>query len=245
MIDALRAEFRKILSVRSTYAILVTILALPVSLMGFWVYGYKDIAHAAVQSNALQSALFNGINFTAIFLSFVAILLVGHEYRYNTILYTLTSTKRRSKVFAAKWLAVVLFGLLVAVVAVGLNVLAFYIGQQVHHVATTQQSIPIWDFAWRAGATTIVYISYGFIIAILLRSLVASMAVFLLLPSTIEGLLSLILKDNVRYLPFTSISNLTVEASKIAYTNSLLVGLAYVVGFGALAWYLFTRRDAN
>src|SRR5690606_1623087 len=89
------------------------------------------------------------------FLSIITILSVGHEYRYNTIMYSLTSVNRRSKVFFAKFLVLALFSLAAAAVLAALTVIAFYIGLKVHHIGYVAQHLPLAEVAWRAAASVV------------------------------------------------------------------------------------------
>lgn len=245
MIDAFRAELRKIWSVRSTYMLMLFLLALPVGLMGFWIFGYKDAEHANQSVEVLKTTIMATVGLGGILLSFIPLLSVTQEYRYNTVLYTLTSTNRRAKVFFAKWLASVFVAVLLGAIMVAAVVAAFYVGQNLHHVSTLAQTMPDASFMFRMLASIVGAASFGFIIAILLRSQVASIAVVLILPTTIETLLTLLLKDNTKYLPYTALGNLTNLPGAVAYSTSLLVVGGYVVALGAVALVGFVRRDAN
>lgn len=245
MIPSMKAEFRKLFTVRSTYGLLLFALLLAVLLIGFWVFGFKDVNDGARNSSVLMDMLLQSVSTAGLFLSFAAILSVCHEYRYNTIMYNLTNTNRRTKLFVAKYLAVVLFGLISATVFALLAWGMFYAGQHMHHVQTIAQNVPLWSLVWRSVVTIVGDVSYAFIIAMLLRNLIGAIAVFLVLPTTVESLMTLFLHDNTKYLPFTALSNLTDLTSKISYTFSLGVVAAYMVIGGFVAYMLFMRRDAN
>ena len=249
MIAAIRAEIRKLFSIRSTYVIFALGFLVSVGLMGFYNYGYKDAAQAATSSDALRIVFLNVVNVVSTLVAFSAILSVGHEYRYNTILYSLTSSKNRLKVFFGKWLVLVLYTIVAVIITALCAWLAFYVGQHMAHTHAMVQSVPIWDLVWRSLAATIAAVSYAYIITILARSLVASFAIFLVVPSMVEGLLTLLLKGNVKYLPFTALNNLLstggASSTAVPATTSLQVVLLYVVAVGALAAFLFVDRDAN
>ncbi len=245
MMPTIKAEFRKLLTVRSTYFLCAAIAALPVALIGFWIHGYKDVLHATTSPLALTSSLLTAIAVTGVFLSFVVVLLVGHEYRYNGILYSLTSVNHRSKVFFAKLLAAVIFACLVAALAMLANGALFYLGLHLHHITPIAQQVAYGTIAWHAAATILGDVAFAFIIAMLARSLIVAIAAVLIIPTTIEQLITLLLKDNVKYLPYTALGNLTEITSKISFTFSLAVVCGYVLVFGALAYGLFLKRDAN
>jgi len=244
---AFKAELRKIMSVRSTYVWLLATFAMSVLLVGFWIYGYKDVEHAGQNTDAMVKMMLNGIGISGVFMTFPLLLLVGHEYRYNTILYSLTSAKHRFSLFFSK-LAV---GLFLAVVWVALMAAlscgAFFVGQYFHHGATLPQVLPSLETILRSLAYVTGSIAFGFVIAAIVRSMIASIVIFLLMPSMVEQLLSLVLKDGARFLPFTALSNLLPSANtgNPATITNLITVTAYAVGFGIVAAVLFWRRDAN
>jgi ABC-type transport system involved in multi-copper enzyme maturation permease subunit len=245
MIAALKAEYRKLLTVRSTYVIFLISLALGAFLIGFWIFGYKNVQHAAIDPTALIGSLFAAVSVVGVFLSFVVVMLVGHEYRYNTIMYNLTNTNSRTRLFLAKWKAAAVFALVFAAIIVLLNWALFYLGLHLHHIHPMAQQVPMWSFLWRSVVTILGDVSFAFIITMLLRNLIAAIAVVLVLPTTIETLLSLLLKDNVKYLPYTALGSLTDITSKVSFTFSFWVVTAYAVVGGLVAYVLFRKRDAN
>lgn len=244
MKTALKAELRKILSVRSTYLLFAVALLLS-SFVSFWVYGYKDVEQAGLNNGVLLNSILATVSVTGLFLSFLAVLLVGHEYRYNLIMYTLTTAKSRIAVFFAKLLAVSSIALIMATVIVAIGWGLFYLGQNVHHVHTVNQYIPMLDLLWRALATILAGIIMAFLVTTLLRNLVGAIIVTLVMPTTVEPLLGLLLKDNTKYLPYTALSNLTNVGGKVGYVFSIRILIVYAVVLGAIALILFKRRDAN
>lgn len=245
MIPALKSEFRKILTVRSTWVILILSILFGSVLVGFWIYGYKNVGAAQAETSALLSSVLTGAGVSGLILSFIMLLLVGHEYRYSTIMYSLTSSASRSKVFFAKFFAGAAIMLLFGILVVALNAALFTVGQNLSHVASVAQHISFGDVLWRVAAGFVGSAMFAFAIAMLLRNQIASIAVILLMPSTIEGLLSLLLKDNVKYLPFTALGNITVSNPKPEPLFSLAIVGVYAVVLGLLSWLLFVRRDAN
>ncbi len=245
MIPALKSEFRKIFTVRSTWVILAFAVVICSVLIGFWIFGYKDVAGAQTHANALLSSLLTAAGFSGVILSFVMLLLVGNEYRYTTIMYSLTSSSSRSKVFFAKLLAGSSVVLLFGAVVIALNAALFTLGQSMNHEASMAQQLAFGDVAWRLAVSFVGSAVFAFIIAILLRNQIASIAVILLMPATVEGLLGLLLKDNVKYLPFTALGNITASSPKPEPVTSLAIVGVYAVVLGLISWLLFVRRDAN
>ncbi|TAH36706.1 hypothetical protein EYC59_00825 [Candidatus Saccharibacteria bacterium] len=245
MIPALKSEFRKIFTVRSTWVILALATAFGSVLIGFWIFGYKDVADAKTHADALLASVLTAAGVSGVILSFIMLLLVGHEYRYSTIMYSLTSSASRSRVFFAKLLAGSAIVLLFGMIVVALNFALFALGQNLNPEANMAQQIAFGDVAWRLAVSFIGSALFAFAIAMLLRNQIASIAVILLMPATVEGLLGLLLKDNVKYLPFTALGNITASSPKPEPLFSLVVVGVYAVVLGVLSWLLFVRRDAN
>ena len=88
------------------------------------------------------------------------------------------------------------------------------------------------------------------VLAAIIRQQVGAIAAFFLIPALGEQLLSLLLKDNRIYLPFTALTQVTMPESA-GVQNALSPGKAafvvvlYIVVGWLVAWYLFLRRDAN
>lgn len=245
MISSIKSELRKLLTVRSTYMIFAISFALGALLIGFWVFGHQNVDNAQRSSGALMGALLSCVSTVGVLLSFIAVLLVGHEYRHNTIMYSLTNVNSRRKFFAAKYIALVAFSLLYAAIITLSCWILFYVGLQSHGIHPMAQHVPIGDILWRSVATIVGDVSFAFIIAFLVRNLIGAIAVVLVLPTTIESLLGLLLKDNVKYLPYTAVGNFSNVESTTGHLFSLNVVLAYMIVGGAVAYILFLKRDAN
>src|SRR6185437_5947661 len=128
MINALKAEFRKLLSVRSTY-ILISVAILFVIFFTFYIEGYhlsgKDLLNKHLYNDDIVGAL---TSLPLIFGAIIAILLMTHEYRYNTITYSLTLSNSRSKVLAAKLIVTSVFALLFTIAIAVLAPVMSYLG---------------------------------------------------------------------------------------------------------------------
>lgn len=243
MIHTVKSELRKLLTVRSTYIISGLALLLA-AFVNFWIIGYKDVGKAGTNSGVLSDSLLNTASTIGIFIAIVTILMVGHEYRYNTITYSLTSVNRRIKLFAAKYLVLLGFALGFIALTVLLGWACFSVGQSAAGIKTITQHISAWEVAWRSALLAVGMMTYAFIITFILRNLIGAIVLILILPSTVESLLSLLLKDNTRYLPYTALSNLTSLSAPRLTTTLLTVGAYVVIGLAAAYW-LFQKRDAN
>lgn len=105
MIASIRAEFRKLLTVRSTYFIILICLAI-ICLFAGYGDGIRASAANLQDPNRLAGESYSAIIFVGLIVALVGLLSFGHEYRYNGIMYTLTASNNRLKSIAAKALVV-------------------------------------------------------------------------------------------------------------------------------------------
>jgi ABC-2 type transport system permease protein len=247
MISAITAEFRKLFTVRSTYIIfgIVVILLL---FFGFFVSGWQIDSADLHNPTTLVGDVYGAVSVVSIFIGIMTVLLVTHEYRYNTILHTLTLSNKRSKVLFAKLLVMtglaIVFTFLVSILS---PLLAVW-GLRAHHLTLVHQHLPYLNTLWRSLFYGWGYTMLALLIAVLLRNQIGSIVTLLVVPGTVEALLGLVLKKNVAYLPFSALKTVVGEGQ---YKNSItpfhaaLVFVAYLVVGGAIGWILFLRRDAS
>lgn len=244
MIPAIRAEFRKLFSVRSTYVIFAAALGLE-GIFALYAQGYKLTATTGLRNAQLLANQSNdAISAVSVFIGLIGVLLVTHEYRYNTILYTLTAASSRTKVYAAKFFAVSVVALVATAVLAILAPILTIIGVHVAGNSLVPQTIHVGDVIWRClfgGWALSILMLFT---ALIIRSQVGAIAAVFLIPSTVEQLLTLLLKDKGSYLPFTSITAVLQKGS-MSYQTAALTGTIYLVIFGAIAYVLFLKRDAN
>lgn len=248
MFAALKAELRKLFTVRTSYGVVGAALAI-VILYAFYIEGIRagDSVNSALK---LASEVPGAIQAVAALGGIVALLLMTHEYRYNTIMYTLTSTRRRLTVLIAKILAVSIFALLFAALGGVLAPVMAYLGLSIKGLHLTTQQFPLWDLAWQGVFFTWAYSMFALLFATLFRSQVASIVVLLFAPGVVESLAGLLLKHNAKYLPFTGLGQVLqagshVPSGQLSTAHAAVLTLCYL-GFGWLiATVLFLRRDAN
>lgn len=249
--NSIKSEAFKLLSVKSTYITMFIAIAL-VALTAFYVEGYwgqSGSAAGTLQSTAYKEIIGNSVGLAAMFVSIIAILQVGHEYKYNTIAYTLTSTSRRTKVFLSKALVLgafsIVFGLFIAL----FSLIAYTIGIGLRG----EGSLPAQDLSFmllmsRVSLYSLVYGLFGFLLTMLVRSVIFSIVILMMLPSTVEPLLGLLLKDNARYLPmstFDHIMGVAIGQTSMTQNFASVLSILYIGVFGLIVWLSFVRRDAN
>lgn len=263
MIPALKSEFKKLTSVRSTYG--WCIVALVFLIIGaFYADGFKDSANILAGPDKgtlfIAGTLAHLPNVIALFGGLIAILLITHEYRYNTIIYTLTASNSRTKVVFSKILTVIGFTFVYSILFTAISVGFIYAGAAAaHHV------IPHQDINYLAFFGKTLFFVEGYALAALLfgtiiRNQVGAIAALLILPGTLESLLALVLKKNSVYLPFTALSQVTqpptlkgavpahpahdLVTGYLSPVKGAVVFSCYLVGVWIIGWYLFLKRDA-
>jgi len=240
MLTQLKSEFKKLLTVRSTYYFLLFCLAVDI-LFAFYVEGFR-VTQFVSDPGKLAGEARSAFQSLATLLSLVGILLVTHEYRYNTIMYTLTAARSRAQVFFAKFIVVTVFALAASLLFAALAPLFTMAGLQLQGTDIAAQSIPYVDLLWHGLLFVWGYAILAFIFAFVIRSQVGAIMAFVLLPGIGEMLLTLLLKDNAKYLPFTALNRLW---QNVDTQTTVLTVLAYVVGGSIVALLLFQKRDAN
>lgn len=245
MIPAIKSEFRKLLTVRSTYVILLFCIILE-GIFAFYNDGLKATASGLHNSGYLANEAYQAISVLMLLIAMIGVLLVTHEYRYNTIMYSMTSSNRRFKLLLAKVLTVSVF---VAVVSLALGFLSPLLTNIAIHIKgyhLVHQSFPVWDIIGRVAFAGWAFCMLALIMAFLIRIQVGAIVAVFLLPGTIEPLIGLALKKKQEYLPFSSINGIIGQGdSHLSVGKSMMVVSIYIVVGWIVALILFNRRDAN
>lgn len=247
MIDALKAEFRKLLTIRSTYFIVLASLVISAFFAGFIEGSQNNIA--SLQNPGLLASESSGaIVFVGLILAFAGLLLAGHEYRYTTIMYTLTASNRRYKVLLAKLVTITVFAVLTSFLIAALAPLFTIVGAHLAGKQIGPQTYDAWSLLWRCLFCGWGYSVYAFILLIVLRNQIGAIVTFLLVPLIGEQILTALLKTNAKYLPFTALQSVAAPNDLGNHTTSghaAVVVLVYIAVGLLISAILFIRRDAN
>jgi ABC-type transport system involved in multi-copper enzyme maturation permease subunit len=249
MISLLRAEFKKLLSVRSTYIVSLVTLALVALATGYG-SGYRGAGPGHGTHLTLSGTLMQTASIVSAFVAIVAILQLAHEYRYNTIMYSLTSSNSRSKFLAAKLLMISMYVAGIAIVYSLLGLAFALLGAHFAGATLPHQDLHLVHFLMKSVYYCLGYALAGTLFVALTRNLTAGIAILFLAPGPIEALLGLVLKTNAKYLPFTALSPVIAppgkpDAALLSPLKGALVFAIYLVVGWIVAWYLFLKRDAN
>lgn len=232
-------------------------MLLLIGFVSYYAIGYKASASDLASPLFLASTIGGIPGGIAPAAGIVALLLLAHEYRYNTIVYTLTAANRRGKVLLSKICVSMAFVLVYSVVLTALA-----LGLVVLGVAATGHHLPPQDISYLTYFGKVLFYTEGYAMAALLfitliRNQIGAIALLLLMPGTIETLFSLLLKKNSIYLPFTALSQVVqsplsdteakrvVDVGHLSPVKGATVFLIYLIIGWAVAWYLFLKRDAS
>ncbi len=259
MIAAVRSELRKLLTVRSTFAVL-SILTLFIAFGGFYIEGYSG-GGVLPDNHKLVNAVFGGsANIMPQMIAIVVILLMAHEYRYNLINYSLTLTNRRTKFLAAKLMVAALFTIVIATAGVLLTMGLTYLGLKLKGTYIPHQDLMLWTVLWRTVAFSLGYSLFGLALVSLIRNLTAVIFILFAGIGITETLLGLVLKSKTDYLPFRAVGRLIQPINPpgaspqndnpfVSHSFGPLKALGifgiYLVVLWLVSWYLFVRRDAS
>lgn len=246
----MKSEFRKLFTVRSTY-ILIILSAFFVILFAGYFEGYKGNTGspaAKLEITALHEIVVNSAGLGVIFASIIAALFMAHEYRYNTIMYTLTANAHRTRVLLAKVITATLFGIAYGLLIFGLALGSYQLGLTLRDATLPAQNFELLN---ELGKVVFYYAAYalaGLLIATVARSVLVAIASLLIIPTTIEPLIGLLLKDNAKYLPFASLDsviNISALQNALSSGTAMVVASLYLAAGLVITWALFMRRDAN
>ncbi|HET8991551.1 MAG TPA: ABC transporter permease [Candidatus Saccharimonadales bacterium] len=249
MTKEIRAEFRKVFTTRSTYALLGAVVFL-LLLLGFYVAGWHSNKADLMNPLRLQMIAQQAINALSIFPAVIAVLLFTHEFRYNTISYSLTLSNNRSKVLLAKIIAISVVALVTTAFLGAAAPLLAKLAIHINHLHLAPQQFHYGSLIWKGLMFGWGMAMAGLVIAALIRNQIGAIVTLFIVPSTIEGLLSIWLKSNTVYLPFSALHRMlgagdSVNGATLSPLHAMFVFLAYLVVAWAIAWYLFLKRDAS
>ncbi|HSW99922.1 MAG TPA: hypothetical protein VLH38_02705 [Patescibacteria group bacterium] len=247
MMSSLRSELRKILTVRSTYVI----LGITFIILLFFAF-YAEGLHASVKSVADPGLLAQGAQQAIITVgllgALVGVLLVTHEYRYNTIMYTLTASNSRTKTLLAKLIVVSGFSIVFSLTVGALAPAMTLAGLHVKGITLVGQHFPIMSILWQTLFVGWGYSMLAFVLASIVRIQVGAVSTLFLVPAMLEPILGFVLKEDSIYLPFNALQSVAKDNPEFLHVSNLravvIVLVYFVVGL-LVSWQLFLRRDAN
>jgi ABC-type transport system involved in multi-copper enzyme maturation permease subunit len=172
---SLKSEIKKILTTRATYGLSLFFLVLVV-FVSFYVEGFRHTSIltdttgplAAAQEKVFVAGTLTQIaSIISIAGALIGLLLVANEYRYNTIVYTFSSSKSRSTVLVSKIIAVLGYVFCYSLLSTILALLLIHLG-----IAASGHSLPLQQIHNLNYITKSVVYSEGFALAGILFAVV-------------------------------------------------------------------------
>ena len=257
MTDALKYEWTRLRTLRSTWWLLGTSLAIAV-LVAALLSQFVDTPDGYLVP-ALTGFASVTIPITGILMGLVGAFAIGHEYRYGTIRVTLPVVPRRGVLLLAKVLVVAVWSVLVAAASLAVAYLVVLVWP-----GSTLLDDPVsGDTVTRVLVgfvlLTLIYAMVGMALAGLLRNLPGAIVLLIVWPLVVESILQALtfipaldgFRDEVQYLPFYAGQQLVatgpVEGNPFPVVDpwvggAIFGGTALVL---ILLWaLLFRRRDA-
>lgn len=266
MIAALRYEWVRIATLRSTWWIVALSVLVPAGLAALLAAnvdiadfsGYEDVVTAVVLT---QAAVLGFPLLVAYLTSLLGVFAFGHEYRHGMVRATLTAVPRRGPVLVAK---VVVTALLVAVVSLVSTLVALLLGIALGGELIDAGATVTWQVIGGVVGYCTMFALVGLALAAIFRNQIAALVTVLLAPTVLEQVITAVLtipdaldpvEFLVRYLPFDAGSQLYKPGDVLNVADLFgpspldpvpggLVMVAFTAILLAVAYVLFTERDA-
>jgi ABC-2 type transport system permease protein len=246
MTEAIRSEWIKLGSARSNLVLLILAVVVPVGLTVLVCY---TPSKEHLTEHDLFPLVLVGTTIGLFLFGVLGVLVIGQEYRHNTIRVTFTAEPKRGRVMAAKVVVLVVAGLAVGTIAAGLS---YVLGSAI--LTSRGFDIPLAGSTQARAVigTVVLFVLYalcGLGLGAIIRATAGSITLLVLWPLIVETTVGALISSTRRYLPFNAASALTDTTS--ARTNDMFtpwVGGAWFAGFVALlliaGTVLVMRRDA-
>ena len=253
---ALRSEFTKLRSVRSTYWTLLALVLVSIGIGAAISAGSANQPHSAGDGfDATQVSLIAFFELGQLVIAVLGALAITSEYSTGMIRTSLTAMPRRGTVYAAK---AAVFGAVALVVSLVTSFLAFFVGQAILHGtvhATLSQPDVLRAIVGSALFVTVVGLiafGVGAIIRHSAGAITTVIGMMFIIPIIVQVLPQTWRYDLIRFLPDSAgrVISITVMPSggEVYHMWSawpqFAVTAVYAVVLLAIGAYLFRKRDA-
>jgi hypothetical protein len=258
LLRLIRAELRKLTTVRSTY-VMVAISAAAAALLGMAIalaphrQGAEALLFAPSGTALWYDTVFSALTIAQDLALVLGILVITGEYRHRTATATFLAEPSRSIVTGAKLLVSALSGLVLALAAC-LGALALGAGLVAGGYGTASTMLhELGSFVPGIIGASVLFAVYGLGLGALLRNQVAALVVGLGVTTIVEPIIQLVLPSVGRWLPSQAARALEPEAASstsggfagLTHHVSSLEGALALLGYGvvlAIAGSLTTLR---
>ena len=258
VVGALRSEWTKLRSVRSTTW---TILVLAVITLGIAAIAGTSVSSSWHKMTTIDRLSFDptqlslrGMLFGQLVIGVLGVLVVSAEYSTGSIRSTLMAVPTRTKVLLTKAAVMTALGLVVSEV---LSFAAFYIGQALlvspaPHASLSQPGVLRAVVGGGLVLTVLGLFALG--LATIIRhtaaAITAYVSILLVLPLVVQSLPSSLSGPVVKYLPFhisdtmTSVTHVLASGASFSPWTGFALLCAYAAAALAVGGWLLVRRDA-
>lgn len=221
------------------------------------------ITERTLPKEHLLNGMQNAIPTITTLVTIIVVLFMAHEFRYNTISYSLTAINSRSKFLLSKLLVAIGFTVGVSLLAIGVMLSVTFIA-----IAIKDLKLPAQDFNWlyvvlRYLAYSLANVLIGLGIVILVRNLVAGIAAIFVLPminQLFAGLLMWREVEPTKFLPFSALERFGRVSGDVIPEQGMVFGategqasvvvsgwvtLVWLLVLWIVAWWIFIKRDTN
>ena len=255
---AIRSEFTKLRSVRSTYWTIAALFIVSVGVAAIAGFAIANNIHNNPQNkagmDATQASLIAFFEFGQLIIAVLGALVITSEYSTGMIRTSLTAQPRRGVVYAAK---AIVFTAVALVVSLVTSFIAFFLGQAL--LASTGASATLSDpNVLRAIIGSALFVTLVGLIAFAIGAIVRHtagaittiIAVMFVIPIIVNLLPQSWRDDMVRFMPDSAgrVISVTVAGNEFPHLWSawpqFAVTAIYAVVLLAVGGYLFRKRDA-
>ncbi len=247
MRNALRSEWIKLRTARSNLVLLILSAAVPVA---FTILITATVKSSDVEDQDRFSLLLAGATIGYLLIGVLGVLIIGQEFRHNTIRVTFTAEPRRARVLAAKALVVTATGLVVGLIA---TVFSYAIGNAIMTSRGLDVTLQGSTQARAIVGSVVLFALYGIVglgVGSIIRATAGAITLVVVWPVIVESIIKGFLPKIGKWLPFNAGSQLTNTDATINHSEALspraggLVFLIFALVLLAVGTALVSRRDA-
>lgn len=271
MIAALRYEWMRIISIRSTYWLTATTLVIGAGISTLISWGFSDTAAGAGIAPAdlpgvapgvvTQAAAFGPPYIVAFLMAIVGVLAWGHEYRHGMIRATFTAVPSRTAIWLSKYVVTLLWVAVSMVLTFVASSIAGWLFLSDNGISFTSRTV--FETEGRALLVGVLLTMFAMSITAILRHQTAALVLLFIWPLVIESIISIVfvvvpsLRDHtalLHYLPFRAMGRMIqlpgftgdgpFSADPLTLTQAGLVFGGYVLAAVVASLVLLRSRDA-